>query len=61
MTLSTPLKSLWRRPSAVRSQERRLPGNTVIVTIGGNQYNATVQSDLSWSVSVPANAFAGAG
>ncbi|EOK1415236.1 Ig-like domain-containing protein [Escherichia coli] len=29
--------------------------NTVIVTIGGNQYNATVQSDLSWSVSVPAN------
>ncbi|HHU7886041.1 TPA: beta strand repeat-containing protein, partial [Escherichia coli] len=30
-------------------------GNTVIVTIGGNQYTATVQSDLSWSVSVPAN------
>ncbi len=30
-------------------------GNTVIVTIGGNQYNATVQSDFSWSVSVPAN------
>ena len=30
-------------------------GNTVIVTIGGNQYNAIVQSDLSWSVSVPAN------
>ncbi|HFE8900952.1 TPA: Ig-like domain-containing protein [Escherichia coli] len=30
-------------------------GNTVIVTIGGNQYSATVQSDLSWSVSVPAN------
>ncbi|HFI9209109.1 TPA: Ig-like domain-containing protein [Escherichia coli] len=30
-------------------------GNTVIVTIGGNQYNATVQSDLSWSVSIPAN------
>lgn len=27
----------------------------MIVTIGGNQYNATVQSDLSWSVSVPAN------
>ncbi|HFO6375028.1 TPA: Ig-like domain-containing protein [Escherichia coli] len=27
-------------------------GNTVIVTIGGNQYNATVQSDLSWSVTV---------
>ncbi|EES9721647.1 Ig-like domain-containing protein [Escherichia coli] len=30
-------------------------GNTVTVTIGGNQYNATVQPDLSWSVSVPAN------
>ncbi|MCC6092286.1 Ig-like domain-containing protein [Escherichia coli] len=30
-------------------------GNTVIVTIGGNQYTAIVQSDLSWSVSVPAN------
>ncbi|EOJ6646816.1 Ig-like domain-containing protein [Escherichia coli] len=30
-------------------------GNTVTVIIGGNQYNATVQSDLSWSVSVPAN------
>ncbi len=30
-------------------------GDTGIVTIGGNQYNATVQSDLSWSVSVPAN------
>ncbi|EHP3457824.1 Ig-like domain-containing protein [Escherichia coli] len=30
-------------------------GNTVTVTIGGNQYTATVQSDLSWSVSVPAN------
>ncbi|EOT8307950.1 Ig-like domain-containing protein [Escherichia coli] len=30
-------------------------GNTVIVTIGGNQYTATVQADLSWSVSVPAN------
>ena len=29
-------------------------GNTVIVTIGGNQYTATVQPDLSWSVSVPA-------
>ncbi|HCL7250255.1 TPA: Ig-like domain-containing protein [Escherichia coli] len=28
-------------------------GNTVIVTIGGNQYNATVQADGSWSVSVP--------
>lgn len=25
------------------------------VIIGGNQYTATVQSDLSWSVSVPAN------
>ena len=30
-------------------------GNTVTVIIGGNQYTATVQSDLSWSVSVPAN------
>ncbi|MBS9295815.1 Ig-like domain-containing protein [Escherichia coli] len=30
-------------------------GNTVTVTVGGNQYTATVQSDLSWSVSVPAN------
>ncbi|HBA4825538.1 TPA: Ig-like domain-containing protein [Escherichia coli] len=30
-------------------------GNTVTVTIGDNQYNATVQPDLSWSVSVPAN------
>ncbi|HCE1027117.1 TPA: Ig-like domain-containing protein [Escherichia coli] len=30
-------------------------GNTVTVTIGGNQYTATVQSDLSWSVSVPVN------
>ena len=30
-------------------------GNTVTVTIGGNQYTATVQPDLSWSVSVPAN------
>lgn len=29
-------------------------GNTVTVTLGGNQYTATVQSDLSWSVSVPA-------
>ena len=28
-------------------------GNTVTVTIGGNSYTATVQSDLSWSVSVP--------
>ncbi len=27
----------------------------MIVTIGGNQYTATVQPDLSWSVSVPAN------
>ncbi len=29
--------------------------NTVTVIIGGNQYTATVQPDLSWSVSVPAN------
>ena len=29
-------------------------GNTVTVTIGGN-YTATVQSDLSWSVSVPSD------
>ncbi|WP_193144386.1 Ig-like domain-containing protein [Enterobacter cloacae] len=28
-------------------------GNTVTVIIGGNSYTATVQSDLSWSVSVP--------
>ncbi|WP_334645460.1 BapA-related adhesin SiiEA [Escherichia marmotae] len=28
-------------------------GNTVTVTLGGNQYTATVQPDLSWSVSVP--------
>ncbi|WP_368987958.1 Ig-like domain-containing protein [Enterobacter hormaechei] len=28
-------------------------GNTVTVTIGGNNYTATVQSDLTWSVSVP--------
>ncbi|MEW4958585.1 Ig-like domain-containing protein, partial [Enterobacter cloacae subsp. cloacae] len=30
-------------------------GNTVTVTIGGNSYTATVQSDLSWSVSVPSD------
>ncbi|EMX4830669.1 Ig-like domain-containing protein [Escherichia coli] len=30
-------------------------GDTVTVTLGGNQYVATVQPDLSWSVSVPAN------
>ncbi|EKS9206048.1 Ig-like domain-containing protein, partial [Enterobacter cloacae] len=30
-------------------------GNTVTVTIGGNSYPATVQSDLSWSVSVPSD------
>ncbi|MCP2233761.1 Ig-like domain-containing protein [Erwinia aphidicola] len=29
-------------------------GDTVIVTLGGNTYQATVQDDLSWSVSVPA-------
>ncbi|MCC4569391.1 Ig-like domain-containing protein [Enterobacter hormaechei] len=28
-------------------------GNTVTVTIGGNSFTATVQSDLTWSVSVP--------
>ncbi|MCQ4444924.1 Ig-like domain-containing protein [Enterobacter cloacae] len=28
-------------------------GNTVTVSIGGNTYTATVQSDLTWSVSVP--------
>ncbi|MBJ6408226.1 Ig-like domain-containing protein [Enterobacter hormaechei] len=28
-------------------------GNTVTVTIGGNSYTATVQSDLTWSISVP--------
>ena len=30
-------------------------GDTVTVTLGGYQYTATVQPDLSWSVSVPAN------
>ncbi|MCK6666607.1 Ig-like domain-containing protein [Enterobacter asburiae] len=30
-------------------------GNTVTVTIGGNSYTATVQSDLTWSVNVPAD------
>ncbi|MGX4846277.1 Ig-like domain-containing protein [Enterobacter cloacae] len=30
-------------------------GNTVTVTIGGNSYTATLQSDLSWSVSVPSD------
>ncbi|MEW3188953.1 Ig-like domain-containing protein [Escherichia coli] len=29
-------------------------GDSVTVTLGGNQYIATVQPDLSWSVSVPA-------
>ncbi|WP_434262471.1 Ig-like domain-containing protein [Enterobacter hormaechei subsp. xiangfangensis] len=28
-------------------------GNTVTVTIGGNSYTATLQSDLTWSVNVP--------
>ncbi|HCM9210308.1 TPA: Ig-like domain-containing protein [Enterobacter roggenkampii] len=28
-------------------------GNTVTVTIGGNTYTATVQSDLTWSVNLP--------
>ncbi|HDS3792914.1 TPA: Ig-like domain-containing protein [Enterobacter asburiae] len=30
-------------------------GNTVTVTLGGNSYTATVQSDLTWSVNVPSN------
>ncbi|MEI9853707.1 Ig-like domain-containing protein [Enterobacter mori] len=30
-------------------------GNTVTVTLGGNSYTATVQSDLTWSVSVPSD------
>ncbi|HEY4437452.1 MAG TPA: Ig-like domain-containing protein [Lelliottia sp.] len=30
-------------------------GNTVTLTIGGNTYTATVQSDLTWSVNVPAD------
>ena len=30
-------------------------GNTVTVTIGGNIYTATVQSDLTWSVNVPSD------
>ncbi|MCE9994480.1 Ig-like domain-containing protein, partial [Enterobacter asburiae] len=30
-------------------------GNTVTVTIGGNTYTATVQSDLTWTVNVPAD------
>ncbi|EFL5309479.1 Ig-like domain-containing protein, partial [Escherichia coli] len=29
-------------------------GDTVTVTLGGNTYTATVQSNLSWSVDVPA-------
>ncbi|KEJ19406.1 Ig-like domain-containing protein, partial [Escherichia coli] len=29
-------------------------GDTVTVTLGGNTYTATVQANLSWSVSVPA-------
>lgn len=28
-------------------------GNTVTVSVGGHNYTATVQSDLTWSVSVP--------
>ncbi|XTZ40198.1 Ig-like domain-containing protein [Salmonella enterica] len=28
-------------------------GDTVTVTVGGNSYTATVQADLSWSVTVP--------
>ena len=30
-------------------------GNTVTVTVGGHQYTTTVQSDLTWSVNVPAD------
>ncbi|ELV3468289.1 Ig-like domain-containing protein [Enterobacter asburiae] len=30
-------------------------GNTVTVTLGGNSYTATVQNDLTWSVSVPSD------
>ncbi|MEH3407488.1 Ig-like domain-containing protein [Enterobacter quasiroggenkampii] len=30
-------------------------GNTLTVTIGGNSYTATVQSDLTWSVNVPSD------
>ncbi len=33
---------------------RAAAGDTVTVTLGGNTYTATVQSNLSWSVSVPA-------
>ncbi|HCN5427822.1 TPA: Ig-like domain-containing protein, partial [Escherichia coli] len=29
-------------------------GDTVTITLGGNTYTATVQANLSWSVSVPA-------
>ncbi|MCV7761272.1 Ig-like domain-containing protein, partial [Pluralibacter gergoviae] len=30
------------------------PGNTVTVTIAGREYKATVESDLSWTINVPA-------
>lgn len=33
---------------------RAAAGDTVTVTLGGNTYTATVQGNLSWSVSVPA-------
>ena len=36
-------------------------GNTVTVTIGGNSYTATVQSDLTWSVNVPSDVLAALG
>ncbi|MEG5758225.1 Ig-like domain-containing protein [Enterobacter roggenkampii] len=36
-------------------------GNTVTVTIGGNTYTATVQSDLTWSVNVPSDVLAALG
>ncbi|HAV9316101.1 TPA: Ig-like domain-containing protein [Escherichia coli] len=36
-------------------------GDSVTVTLGGNQYIATVQPDLSWSVTVPASAVSALG
>ncbi|MCK7450079.1 Ig-like domain-containing protein [Enterobacter chengduensis] len=36
-------------------------GNTVTVTLGGNSYTATVQSDLTWSVNVPSDVLAALG
>ena len=40
------------KPSA--GVTRAAAGDTVTVTLGGNTYTATVQGNLSWSVSVPA-------